>query len=94
MEKEEAVKLYESEFWKDMTDRERAMFQLSEERLCMPFGVFHESVENALNRSVWTHEFAQPNLLLRELIGDKPAPTMEDIIGMIPKEKRIIVFGG
>lgn len=36
---EQAKELYNSEFWKDMTDEEIAVFQLHEDRLCMPFEV-------------------------------------------------------
>jgi len=91
MTKEEAGILYESKFWEKMDFLSRAKFQLFEERLCMPFAIFHEAVEKSLGRSVWTHEFAYPESLRRELIGDKDAPTMDEIINLIPEEKRIVV---
>ena len=86
MELEEAVALYDSEFWKDMTYRERATFQLFEERLCMPFDVFHEAIEKTLGRPVFTHEFAFDGIK-KEFLGEKPAPTFEEIIGLIPEKK-------
>jgi len=92
MTKEQAVKLYESGFWKEMSAKDRATFQLSEDLPCMPFNVFHAAVEEALGRPVWTHEFGLNRKgLISELIGDRPRPTMEEIIDLIPKEKRIIV---
>lgn len=93
MTKEEAVKLYESKFWEGMNHQERAEFQLFESRLCMPIGVFHEAIEKALDRPVWTHEFASSNIesLRSEFLGDRPAPSFMDIVDLIPKEKRLIV---
>jgi len=92
MTREEAVTLFDSEFWVEMSYRDRAIFQLHERRLCMPFSVFHEATEKALGRPVWTHEFAMNwDGLEAELMGAAPAPTMEDIINLIPPDKRIIV---
>jgi len=74
--REQAIALGESEFWKAMSHRDIAMFQLSEPLLCMPFGVFHEAVEKALGRSVWTHEFGMNWAgLKRELLGEAEPPT-------------------
>jgi len=85
--KERAIKLANSEFWEKLTYRERAIFQLSHRLLCMPFSVFHEAVEKALGRPVFTHEFARPDLLMEELIGLKEAPTFQDIVDLLPKNK-------
>ena len=93
MTEQEAVALYESKFWESMTHRERATFQMHEERLCMPFDVFHEAVEAAIGRPVWTHEFGlNRDGIIKELNGDGPAPTMAEIIEMIPEDKRIPVI--
>lgn len=90
MTKEQAIKLHESEFWKTMTDKEIATFQLFEERLCMPFSVFHGAMEATLGRPIFTHEFAYEDLK-KEFLGEKKAPTFKEIINLIPKEKRIIL---
>lgn len=87
----EAKALYDSKFWEPMSHRERAEFQLFTDRLCMPFDVFQEAVEKALGRSVWTHEFAGRDALQQELLGNRPSPTMQEIIDLIPADKRIIV---
>lgn len=89
--REEAIKLAESEFWKDMTPREIAMFQMHNELLCMPFNVIHKAMEDALGRPVFTHEFAFADMLRKELLGEAPAPTLAEIINLIPEEKRVIV---
>jgi hypothetical protein len=89
--KEQAVALFDSNWWEGKSPIELAMFQLFEERLCMPFAVFQDAVEAALKRSVWTHEFAYPERLQAELLGDKPKPTLDDILNLIPAEKRLVI---
>jgi hypothetical protein len=92
MTEAEAITLADSKFWEAMSFRERAMFQMWEDRLCMPFGVFHEAVEKTLGRPVWTHEFGLNRDGLRaELIGNGVAPTLAEIMEMIPKDKRIVI---
>lgn len=89
---EEAIKFAESKAWEDMTHRQRATFQLYQDKLCMPFSVFHESVEKALGRPVFTHEFGRNvDGLKKELAGLQGAPTLEDVINMIPREKRLLI---
>src|SRR5262249_19115264 len=56
MTPEEALALYESKFWETMPYADRAKSQLFEDRLCMPFDVYHEAVEKTLGRPVLTHE--------------------------------------
>lgn len=89
--KDQAVALHESKFWEAMTYQERATFQIYQPLLCMPFGVFQEAVEKTLGRSVWTHEFASVDELQKELTGEKHAPTLEEIIGLIPKDKLLLI---
>jgi len=88
----EAVELHKTKFWEKMSYRERAVFQLFTKRLCMPFDIFHEAVEKVLKRPVYTHEFGfNVEGLKKEIMGAKPAPTLEEIIELIPESKRIIV---
>lgn len=90
--RDKAIRLYKSEWWKGLTAREIVAFQLFTEELCMPFGEFHGAAEKTLGRSVWTHEFAGDDLV-REFLGEKSAPTMQEILELIPAEKRIVVVG-
>ncbi len=84
--------LGESGVWKNWPHEVQARFQMNQELLCMPFDVFHEAVEKTLGRPVWTHEFGlNYEGLRRELNGEKGPPTMEEIINLIPAEKRIIL---
>ena len=59
----------------------------------MPFDVFHLALEKTIGRPVFTHEFAL-NLdgLKEELFGEKNPPTLEEILNMIPEDKRIIIL--
>jgi hypothetical protein len=92
MTKEEAIKLADSRFWEGMTPRERATFQLFEDRLCMPLDVFHEALEEALGRPVFTHELGlNREGIQAELHGEAKRPTMQEIIDLIPADKRVIV---
>ena len=95
MTKKQAIQLAESEFWKDMSYEEKAKFQLFEPLMCMPFDVFHEAMEKTLGRPVWTHEFGlNYEGLKKELLGETSAPSMEDILHMIPENKRVVIVTG
>jgi hypothetical protein len=89
---EQAVACSEQEHWKDWTPLIRALFQIHQDRLCMPFSVFHEAVEGALGRPVFTHELGL-NLggLKAELLGLSDAPTLEQILALLPQDKTIVV---
>lgn len=91
MTRKQAVALYESGWWEGRTPEDLVSFQLFEDRLCMPFTVFHEAMEKALGRPVWTHEFAFRDGLQKEFLKERPAPTFEEICNLIPADKRIIV---
>ena len=92
MTEAQAVEFSESKAWEPMTFRQRAEFQISVERLCMPFDVFHEAISEALGRDVYTHEFGLNLQGLRdELFDGAGAPSLKEIIEMIPKDKRVIL---
>lgn len=92
MTKEEALALAATDWWKTKTPEEIVRFQLFEEKLCMNFSEFHKAIEQALGRPVYTHEFGLNRKgLQEEFLHDKPAPTIQEIIEMIPEAKRILV---
>ena len=92
--KQQAKALHDSGFWRKLDHHERARFQLWQRRLCMPWSVFHEAMTVALGRPVYTHEFVSKNLdgLQAELLGDASPPTVEELLAMIPKDKRVLVL--
>ena len=69
MDREEAIRLYNTKWWKLKTEEEIAEFQIHQPKLCCPFEVFHKAMETWLGRSVWTHEFANPQTLIDEKEG-------------------------
>ena len=89
----EAIAIEKSGAWKEWTDEEIVKFQLFQKRLCVPFARFHQAIEKVLRRPVWTHEFAHADLLIAEYNKERPTPTFDDILGLIPKDKLIIVAG-
>jgi hypothetical protein len=92
MTEQEAIAMYESKFWENLTHKQRAQFQINEERLCMPFDIFHEAMEKTLGRPVWTHEFSLNQAGLQaELNGECGPPTIDEIVGMLPPEKVVII---
>lgn len=91
--KQEAINFYDNKLYEHMSDREKAIFQLTQDLLCMPFDVFHEAVEKTLGRPVFTHEFGlNSEGLIKEILGEKEPPTFDEIVGMIPKEKLVFIL--
>lgn len=87
---EQARAFGESNIWKDWVPEHIVGFQLYQDRLCIPFNVFHEAIEKVLKRPVWTHEFAFPENLRMELEGIRAKPTLQEIMDLIPKDKKIL----
>ncbi len=91
--REQAIAIAESKVWEKWNNEQIVRFQLFQDRLCVPFSRFHEAVEKVLNRPVYTHEFGTEGVigLKKEYLGVKKAPTFEEIIDLIPKEKQLII---
>jgi hypothetical protein len=90
--KDEAVAFAESKSYEGMSYRQIAEFQINQKCLCMPFSKFHEAVEKTLDRPVFTHEFGMNyDGIKAEIMDGKEAPSFEEIIGLIPKGKLILV---
>lgn len=90
--KEQAMAIYESEIWKKWNDEEIVTFQLFQNLLCMDFSRFHKAVEKVLDRPVFTSEFGDADSLRKEYLGEKEAPTFQEVIDIIPEEKRDSYF--
>ena len=88
----EAVSVYDSGVWKNWSNEEIVKFQLFQDRLCVDFSRFQEAMQNVLGRPVFTHEFGFRDDLIKEYLGIKEAPTFEEIINLIPKDKLIIAI--
>ena len=94
LNKAQALGIFNGDLWRSWSDEEIVNFQLYQDRLCVPFSRFHPAVEKVLRRSVWVHEFGDIEALRTEYEGKRPAPSFEEIMEMIPAEKRVIVVGG
>lgn len=90
--REAAIAMAETEWWVGKPDAEVAKIGLGITELCLPFDVLHRAVEETIGRPVWTHEFGMnPEGIWLEVIGEKDPPTFEEIMNLIPAEKRILV---
>ena len=93
MDKEQAIKMVESKWWVGLHPDIITGFQLFEPMLCMDFSVFHENIEKSLGRPVFTHEFGL-NIegLQKEFLGEKEKSTFEEVLGLIPQDKRVVIL--
>lgn len=89
--KEQAIAFAENKCYENMTYRQIAEFQMEQDKLCIPFGVFHEAMEKTLGRPVFTHEFSFREELRKELYGEKEPHTFKEICALIPKEKLMVI---
>ncbi len=89
--KEQAIAFAENKCYEGMSERQIAEFQMEQDKLCMPFDVFHKAIQKTLGRPVFSHEFAFREELRKELYGEKEPPTFEEICALIPKEKLILI---
>jgi hypothetical protein len=90
----EAISLAKTGWWKSCEPYEVALWQLDSQFLAMDFSAFHKAVEKACGRPVWTHEFAFGGRvrLSAEILKERPAPSMEQILDLLPREKTIVVL--
>jgi hypothetical protein len=90
--REAAIALSDSKWWEGLPKREIARRQLFTRELTCPFNIFHEAIEDALCRPVFTHEFGlNYDGICQEFLGEADAPTFEEIVNLIPAEKRVLV---
>ena len=88
----QAIKFAASGAWKEWDDEQIVRFQLFQKRLCVDFGRFQQAMKKVLGRPVFTHEFGlNYKGLVEEYLGTKPKPILEEIIELIPEEKRLII---
>lgn len=90
--REQAIALGTSGWWVGRPAREVALFQMEAQLLCMPFNAFHEAIEKALDRPVFTHEMGLNwEGLKAELEGNGPAPTFDEILALLGDRPTIVV---
>ena len=88
----QAIAFANSGVWKEWTDEQIVRFQLFQKKLCMDFSRFHQAIEAVLERPVYTHEFGlNYDGIVKEYLGAKEPSTFQEIIELIPEEKRLII---
>lgn len=87
----QAIACAKEQQWKDWDLPTRALFQIHQDRLCMPFDVFHQAVRETLGRPVFTHEYGSRERLKAELMGLANAPTLDEIIALLPQDRTIVI---
>lgn len=89
----ESMSFFDNNLWENMSTKERAQFQIIQDRLCMPMGVFIDSVVKTLNRSITPFElFMNRDSIITELFDDGKLLSFEELIKMIPYEKLTLVL--
>jgi hypothetical protein len=87
---EESTAFYHSNKWQAWDVKTRAIFQLQQERLCMPFKAFRESLEEALGRKVIPYELlSDSGSLLLELQGLAGPPSLEQVLALVPPHHQV-----
>jgi hypothetical protein len=90
--REAALALIDKKWWEGKSSRDIAEFQMLTAELCMPFGDFHKAIEEAVGRPIFTHEFGMNwDGIVAELFDGAPAPSFDEILEMIPADKRIVI---
>jgi hypothetical protein len=90
-----AIALFETKWWLTRSTREIAKFQLFTAELCLPFGIFHRALEEVLGRPIWIHEFGlNVEALVQEFLDERDAPTLDEILELVPPDKTRNVFVG
>lgn len=90
---EQAIAFNDSREWEQWSDEQIVRLQLFQDKICMEWNRFHQALEKVLGRAVYTHEFTNKNIdnLKEEYLGTKQAPTFQEIVNLIPEEKRIVI---
>lgn len=92
LNEKEAITFAQSNVYENWTDEQIVRFQLFQKKLCLSdFGIFKKAMSTVLDRPVYTHEFVDTKSLISEYLGEKEPPTLEEIINLIPKDKRILL---
>jgi hypothetical protein len=89
---DDGIALGKSGWWKELPARDVALAQLQQDVLCMDFSSFHEAVEKATGRPVFSHEFVNAEHLAREIDPSLPEPDAprKTLADMMSKNAKVI----
>lgn len=81
---EQAMAKVETKWWETATPHEIVAFQLFEDRLCMPFALYQNSLETVLGRGVQTLELGvMRDELQKEFLGLREAVSLEETLDAV-----------
>lgn len=89
LDKTQAVEIYRSGLWKKWDHEQRVKCQLFQQRLCMPFKIFHQSLESVLKRHIQFTEFSNSADLIDEYINTHQLPSWKEIQLQISKSQSL-----
>ena len=82
----------EQRLWESMTFEELAKFQVTQETLCVPFGVYRNAAERTLGRPLLNLQLVTGRERVKgELFGGTPPESVREVIDIIPLHKRMIL---
>ncbi|MFA6057307.1 MAG: hypothetical protein WC756_03845 [Taibaiella sp.] len=91
--KKEAIALGKSGAWKTWSDEQIVKVQLFQKRHCVGLSRFSAALSNVLQRPVLLHEIgANHDGIVKEYLGINPAPTLDEIINLIPQRRRFLIW--
>lgn len=90
--KEEAISFYDSCVWKGWSSEKIVRLQLFQDLMCVDFDLYHKSISHVLGRPVFSHEFAFHDQLVKEYLGVEQPPTFNEILDLIPENKKLLIF--
>ena len=89
---EQAIKFAKSKVYENWSFEQIVRFQLFQNKLCMDFNIFFEAIGKVLGRAVFSHELGiNKEEIILEYLGEKEAPTLDEILELIPEDKRIVI---
>jgi len=95
--KTQAVAFIETKAYEDLTYKQIADFQILQERVCVPFSVYHGAATEATGRCIMSDELYHPlgmKGIIIDLMKKAPISTFDEIMELIPAGKRIEIFQG
>ena len=79
--KEQAIQIYDTEWWKEKSYREIAFYQLFTAEIICPFDVFLYALGKSLNRKLDEHDLGWNYTgICRDFLGQRAESTFQDIL--------------
>lgn len=91
---ERAIEFAKTGWWKKCTAKEIVNTQLWVKEMMMDLAPFQAAMEEVLGRPVQLLEFMDITALMKEYLGEKEAPSLKDILSLIPDNKVICIHVG